>query len=77
MTYRNRNLVRKPFAMLRANPTESDKLAFLVEVYGDGGEPSVVLRDVLVRLAEEEMHKRNSLSPSRLDRSVFGSLAAA
>lgn len=76
MTYRNRNLVRKPLAMLRVNPIEAEKLEFLVEVYG-GGEPSAVFRDLLLKLADAKSHERNSLSPSRLDKSSFGSLSAA
>lgn len=76
MTYRNRALVRKPVAMLRANPVEQDDLDFLVDWYG-GGEPAAIYREALVELAKAKRHEMNSLAPSRLDRSAFGSMRAA
>lgn len=76
MTYRNRALVRKPVAMLRANPVEQDDLDFLVDWYG-GGEPAAIYREALVQLAKAKRHEMNSLAPQRLDKSVFGSLQAA
>ncbi|GAB2471908.1 hypothetical protein GCM10027082_24280 [Comamonas humi] len=76
MTYRNRALVRKPSCMLRANETEQADLDFLVDEYG-GGEPSAVLREILLEVARQKRHERNSLSHRRLDRNAFGSLMAA
>lgn len=76
MTLRNRSLVRKPLAMLRANSVEQDDLDWLVDYLG-GGERSAVLREELVKLARAKRHEMNSLAPSRLDKSAFGSMRAA
>lgn len=76
MTYRNRNLLRKPVAMLRANEEELPDLEFLVDYYG-GGEPAAIYREALRELAQMKRHERNSLSPSRVDRNAFGGLLAA
>lgn len=77
---KNRKLVRKPAALIRANEAEKAELEFLVEYYG-GGEPAAVYRDVLLEFAQMKRHERNSLSPSRIsqsvDRNAFGGLLAA
>ena len=76
MTYRNRKLVRKPVALIRANEEEIGDLEFLVDYYG-GGEPAAVFREALRDLAQMKRHERNSLSPARVDRNAFGALMAA
>lgn len=76
MTYRNRDLLRKPVALLRANPDEVADLDYLVDVYG-GGSPSEIFRKVLLEQARLKRHERNSLAPNRLDRTAFGSLQPA
>lgn len=76
MTYRNRSLVRKPLALLRADEAEQADLDWLVDYLG-GGERSAVLREQLVKLARAKRHEMNSLAPARLDKSVFGSMHAA
>lgn len=80
MTYRNRSLVRRPVAMLRANEEEMPDLEFLVEYYG-GGEPAAVFREALREIAQIKRHERNSLAAHRLsknvDRNAFGGLLAA
>ncbi len=76
MTLRNRKLVRKPVAMLRANDEELPDLEFLVDYYG-GGEPAAVYREALRELAQMKRHERNSLSAARVDRNAFGGLLAA
>jgi hypothetical protein len=76
MTLRNRSLLRKPVAMIRANDEELPDLEFLVEYYG-GGEPADVYREALREFAQMKRHERNSLSPARVDRNAFGALMAA
>jgi len=75
MTLRNRSLIRKPVALLRANPVEEADLDFLVDHFG--GEPSAVFRQVLLDKAKAMRHEMNSLAPNRLDKSAFGSMRPA
>lgn len=76
MALRNRNLVRKPHAMLRINAEEEADFEFLVEYYG-GGEPAAVYREALKELAKAKRHERNSVSAHRLDKNSFGRLLPA
>lgn len=80
MTYKNRELVRKPAGMLRVNSIEQEDLDFLVDYYG-GGQPAEVWRRVLIEVAREKRHEANSLSPQRmsqsLDKGPFGLMRAA
>lgn len=76
MTYRNRSLVRKPVALLRANPQEQADLDFLVDHYG-GGEPAAVFREALIELAKAKRHDANPLAPARLDARQFPGLRSA
>lgn len=76
MALRNKALLRKPHAMLRINAEEEADFEFLVDYYG-GGEPAAIYREALKELARAKRHERNSLAPSRLDRTGFGHLFAA
>ncbi len=76
MTYRNRKLVRKPVAMLRANDEELLDFDFVVDYFG-GEEPSVAYRLAVQEFARMKRHEANSLAPSRVDRNAFGGLLAA
>ena len=80
MTYRNRELVRTPSAMVRTNETEESELDILVEYYG-GVSKSEAFRLALLEMAREKRHEANSLSAPRmlpaLDNSVFNRLRSA
>lgn len=80
MTYRNRELIRRPIAMIRGNEQEEAALDSLVELYG-GGERAAVFREVLLEIAMTKSHAANSLSARRMsanvDRNAFGAFAAA
>jgi hypothetical protein len=80
MTYKYRELVRKPAGMLRVNSIEQEDLDFLVDFYG-GGQPAEVWRRVLIEVAREKRHEVNSLSPKRVtptvDKSPFGLMRTA
>lgn len=53
MTYQNRELIRKPVAMIRGHEAEMDEMDFLVEYYGG------VSRAEAYRLALLEMAREN------------------
>ena len=80
MTYRNRELIREPLAMIRGNREEEDMLDVLVEEYG-GVSRSEAYRLALLDMAMQKRHERNSLAPRRInqtvDKYVFGGLLAA
>lgn len=73
MAYKNRSLIRRSVAMVRASDEEAALLDRMVEHYG-GGASAEVFRDVLIKHAKALVHQTNSLSPSRLDSSMFATL---
>lgn len=80
MTYRKRELVRRPSAMVRTNDREESELDILVECYG-GVSKSEAFRLALLEIAREKRHAANSLTPRRLpqtvDNNAFSCLRAA
>jgi hypothetical protein len=76
MTYRNRKLIRKPVALLRANEEEMPDFDFVVEYFG-GDEPSAAYRKAVQEFAKWKRHEANSLAPRRVDRNAFGAYLAA
>ncbi|EFI58729.1 MULTISPECIES: hypothetical protein [Comamonas] len=71
MTYRKRELVRRPSAMVRTNEKEESELDILVEFYG-GVSKSEAFRLALLEIAREKRHESNSLAPRRLAQPVDG-----
>jgi hypothetical protein len=77
MTVRNRNLIRKPWVLLRVHEEERADIERLIDECYSGGEPGAVVRQALLDMAKAKRMERNSLAPNRLDNSVFSSLRAA
>ena len=76
MTYRNRDLVRKPHAMLRINAQEQEAFDWLVAHEG-GGSPAEIYRRVLLEAIRAKRHAMNPIAPNRLDTSAFALRGAA
>lgn len=70
MSYRNRDLIRRPFAMLRLSAEEEARVARWINDATNGGSRGDFLRDVVLKEADEYAHQSNSLSPARLDTSL-------
>lgn len=83
MTYRNRDLIRKPICLLRGSKEEQEKLTRLAERMSNGGAVAPTLLEILLKaadeleMADERMHSANATHRSRVDRNVFGGLIAA
>lgn len=83
MSYKNRDLVRKPICMLRGSKEEYEKLTSLALRLSNGGAVAPTLLDLLLKLADEEaekevrLHEANASRGRGLDRNVFGALIAA
>lgn len=80
MTYRKRELVRKPVALIRAHGSEIDDMDFLVDYYG-GVSRAEAYRLGLLELAHAKRHEANSLSARRVgqavDKNAFSGLMTA
>lgn len=80
MTYKNRNLVRKPVGMLRINEEEAPDFEFVVDYFG-GVQAAEAYRMAIREFARQKRHELNSLAPERVhqsvDRNAFGGLLAA
>lgn len=76
MTYKNRELIRKPHALLRLNEQEAQEFEWLVEAEG-GGAPAEVYRNVLLEAIRARRHAANPIAANRVDRNAFHGFAAA
>ena len=80
MTYRNRELIREPLALIRGSREERDALDELIDEYG-GVSRAEAYRLALLEIAMQKRHERNSLAPRRIaqtiDKNAFGGLLAA
>jgi predicted nucleotidyltransferase len=80
MTYRKREILRRPSAMVRTNEKEESELDILIDYYG-GVSKSEAFRLALLEIAREKRHEANSLAPRRLqqtvDENAFSCLRAA
>ena len=77
MAYDNRDLIRKPHAMLRINRPEEEDFEWLVDNWGNGGAPAEVYREFILECIRAKRHERNSLAAQRLDKNAFGGWATA
>lgn len=71
MTYRKREILRRPSAMVRTNEKEESELDILIDYYG-GVSKSEAFRLALLEIAREKRHAANSLAPNRLPQTVDG-----